>query len=155
MRLLTKLDEIIIELLEVIKMLGKYHDALLISRRGSEQKTIIRYALKAEDAQEARNIDEVYEQLPLIDILIEFISAKKFRDLNRDVGTYAVVLTAARLIKGVTQEKLADDINVSVLSIRYWETGERVPTLENVKRVMAYCDVKFDILLKWIDKSIY
>ncbi len=49
---------------------------------------------------------------------------------------------------GLTQEKLAEDVNLSTAYIRQIERGERSPTLENIVAISNRLSVTVDYLLK-------
>jgi len=134
MRLLTKLDEIIIEVLKHIEEFGQD-----FTYRGMESNMPY--------------INENLKDMSLIEILFEFIQEKKCRDLKREVGAYAVVLTSARLVRGITQEQLVENLGVSIDSLRRWENGQNIPKLESAKKILDYCGVSFSHLLKALSKS--
>lgn len=49
--------------------------------------------------------------------------------------------------KGLTQEKLAEKLNVSRQSVTKWETGKSLPDLENIKELSHIFCVSIDLLL--------
>lgn len=52
-----------------------------------------------------------------------------------------------RLEKGVSQNQMADDMQLSNASISYWENGKQEPTASAVYRLAAYFNVSSDYLL--------
>ena len=50
--------------------------------------------------------------------------------------------------KGLTQEDLAEKINVSRQAITKWESGEGIPDIENLKQISVLFDVTIDELVK-------
>ena len=50
--------------------------------------------------------------------------------------------------KDLTQEDLAERLNVSRQAITKWESGEGVPDIENLKQISIYFDVSIDELVK-------
>lgn len=50
--------------------------------------------------------------------------------------------------KGLTQEDLAEKINVSRQAITKWESGEGIPDIENLKQISILFDVTIDELVK-------
>ncbi len=56
-------------------------------------------------------------------------------------------LKTLRTEKGVGQNKLANDIDVSNASISYWETGKQEPTASAIFKLAEYFDVSADYLL--------
>lgn len=56
-------------------------------------------------------------------------------------------LLELRLEKGVSQNQMADDMQLSNASISYWENGKQEPTASAVYRLAAYFNVSSDYLL--------
>ena len=56
-------------------------------------------------------------------------------------------LKALREEKGLTQEKLANMINVTKSTISYYENDERVPTVSNLCELVKVFNVSFDYLM--------
>ena len=48
---------------------------------------------------------------------------------------------------GLTQERLAEELNVSRQAITKWETGEGSPDIENLKNIALYFHVSVDYLV--------
>ena len=57
-------------------------------------------------------------------------------------------LLTLRKAKGITQEQLAEKLDVSRQSISKWESGQSVPELENIVALSTIFDVSTDYLLK-------
>ena len=57
-------------------------------------------------------------------------------------------LFTLRKAKNLTQEQLAEKLNVSRQSISKWESGQATPELEKIVALSAVFDVKTDYLLK-------
>ncbi len=51
-----------------------------------------------------------------------------------------------RKIKGLSQEELAKELNVSRQSVFKWESGENTPDLEKIKKLASLFNVSFDTL---------
>ncbi len=61
---------------------------------------------------------------------------------------FAEKLLALRKAKNLTQEQLAEKLDVSRQSISKWESGHAVPELEKIVALSAAFDVTTDYLLK-------
>lgn len=57
----------------------------------------------------------------------------------------------ARRAAGMTQEQLADAANISVMSVRRYESGERLPSLVTVTTIAGILDTKIEGLLDMED----
>lgn len=57
-------------------------------------------------------------------------------------------LLALRKAKGMTQEQLAEKLDVSRQSVSKWESGQAVPELEKIAALSTVFDVTTDYLLK-------
>ena len=57
-------------------------------------------------------------------------------------------LLTLRKAKGITQEQLAEKLDVSRQSISKWESGQSAPELENIVALSTIFDVSTDYLLK-------
>ena len=53
----------------------------------------------------------------------------------------------ARLAKNLTQEDLAEKLNVSRQSVTKWESGKSLPNLENIKEISNIFSVSIDLLV--------
>lgn len=60
---------------------------------------------------------------------------------------FAQILRNLRENKGFSQEKLAELINVSSMTIRRWEWGQRVPRLEELKKISEIFGITVNELL--------
>lgn len=49
---------------------------------------------------------------------------------------------------GISQQRLADDLNLSRRSISLWETGRRTPDIQSVLLLADYFQVSLDYLAK-------
>lgn len=61
----------------------------------------------------------------------------EFKDILRDL----------RKEKGITQEKLAKDINFSLSVVNKWENGKKSPSVDAIKILAKYFCVTTDYLL--------
>lgn len=53
-----------------------------------------------------------------------------------------------RIEHKISQEKLAEKLNVSRQSISLWENGQATPSIENMIAIAAIFDVSIDTLLR-------
>lgn len=56
-------------------------------------------------------------------------------------------IALARKKKGISQEELSNQLNVSRQSVSLWETNQTVPTIEKLKELSILLDVGVDHLL--------
>ncbi|MBQ8370292.1 MAG: helix-turn-helix transcriptional regulator, partial [Clostridia bacterium] len=56
-------------------------------------------------------------------------------------------IRSLRRAKNVTQEELADALNVTFQSVSRWETGQTYPDITLVPKIAAYFEVTTDELL--------
>ena len=49
---------------------------------------------------------------------------------------------------GISQQRLADDLNLSRRAISLWETGRRTPDIQSVLLLADYFQVSLDYLVK-------
>lgn len=49
---------------------------------------------------------------------------------------------------GISQQRLADDLNLSRRAISLWETGRRAPDIQSVLLLADYFQVSLDYLIK-------
>ena len=68
-----------------------------------------------------------------------------------DINVMAERLKALRTEKGVGQNKLAKDIEVSNASISYWENGKQEPSAQALYKLANYYEVSVDYILGIID----
>ena len=57
-------------------------------------------------------------------------------------------LAEVRKSRGITQEALADKLDISAVSVTYLETGRRWPRLITLQRVAKALDVRLEDLFK-------
>ena len=57
--------------------------------------------------------------------------------------------------KNISQEQLAEQLNVSRQAISKWETGESLPDIENILRLSSIFDVTTDYLLKTYNEETH
>lgn len=62
-------------------------------------------------------------------------------------------LMALRKMKGLSQEELADKINVSRQTLSKYETGESLPDVEKCKQIADVFDVSLDDLVNYDSKA--
>lgn len=53
-----------------------------------------------------------------------------------------------RIQAGISQQRLADDLNLSRRAISLWETGRRTPDIQSVLLLAGYFQVPLDYLVK-------
>lgn len=63
--------------------------------------------------------------------------------MNERLGTD---LKVQRILKGVSQEKMAEDLNISRSKVSSWETGRREMSLFDAVMISDYFDVSMDNL---------
>jgi DNA-binding transcriptional regulator YiaG len=78
-----------------------------------------------------------------IDYIEEAIKYNVFKG-----GVMMLGIKLARLKKKMTQQQLADSIDVSVSSVRAWEQGVNEVTIENLKKLTKVLECTADELLK-------
>ncbi|MDY6368071.1 MAG: helix-turn-helix transcriptional regulator [Clostridia bacterium] len=64
-----------------------------------------------------------------------------------NISEMAKRIRALRNEKGVDQNTMAKDINVSNASISYWETAKQIPSAEVIYKMAKYFDVSADYIL--------
>lgn len=62
-------------------------------------------------------------------------------------------LMSLRKMKGLSQEELADKINVSRQTLSKYETGESLPDVEKCKQIADVLDVSLDDLVNYDSKA--
>ena len=62
-------------------------------------------------------------------------------------------LMSLRKMKGLSQEELADKINVSRQTLSKYETGESLPDVEKCKQIADVLDVSLDELVTYDSKA--
>ena len=63
--------------------------------------------------------------------------------MNERLG---IDLKVQRILKGVSQEKMAEDLNISRSKVSSWETGRREMSLYDAIIISDYFDVSMDNL---------
>lgn len=58
----------------------------------------------------------------------------------------AAAITAARIEKGLTQQRLADMLGVNRSTLALWESGRIVPSAANVRKLASVLDLPSDLL---------
>lgn len=61
------------------------------------------------------------------------------------------VIRTLRKRKGLTQEQLAERLGISVMTVRRWEWGERVPNADDLKKASQVLDVPVTDLMEASD----
>ena len=61
--------------------------------------------------------------------------------------TFAEKLRSIRKQAGMSQEKLAEKLNVSRQAVTKWETEEGIPDIENIMAISALLGISIDELL--------
>lgn len=62
-------------------------------------------------------------------------------------GIFSERLTQLREEKGLTRQKMADDLKISRASLEYYEKGKRAPDIETLYEIAEYFDISADYLL--------
>ena len=57
-------------------------------------------------------------------------------------------IVSLRKDAGLSQQQLADDLNLSRRAISLWETGRRTPDIQSVLLLAGYFQVSLDYLVK-------
>ena len=68
-----------------------------------------------------------------------------------DNKAFAERIKNLRIEKGVGQNKMAADLEVSNASISYWETGKQIPSAEIIYKMSHYFNVSADFILGLTD----
>ena len=71
----------------------------------------------------------------------------KFIEYNIGMKIFGERLLELRKEKGISQAKLAKDLQVSYAVVCYWETDRSEPTAPNLVKLADYFDVSIDFLL--------
>ncbi|MGN0765087.1 MAG: helix-turn-helix domain-containing protein [Christensenellales bacterium] len=67
--------------------------------------------------------------------------------LDFDIKIFAERLKELRIDRGIGQNKLALDLNLSNASISYWENAKQEPTASAIYKLARYFNVTTDYLL--------
>lgn len=62
--------------------------------------------------------------------------------------TISTRIVSLRKDAGLSQQQLADDLNLSRRAISLWETGRRTPDIQSVLLLAGYFQVSLDYLVK-------
>ena len=62
--------------------------------------------------------------------------------------TISTRIVSLRKNAGLSQQRLADDLNLSRRAISLWETGRRTPDVQSVLLLADYFQVSLDYLVK-------
>ncbi|WP_278228469.1 helix-turn-helix domain-containing protein [Lactococcus lactis] len=68
-------------------------------------------------------------------------------NMKKNNQKFAERLKELRKEKGLTQQKVADSLNISQPNYRRWEVGERSPSGETLIKLADYFDVSIDYLV--------
>ena len=60
---------------------------------------------------------------------------------------YRITLAAARTNAGISQQKMAEEMHVSRMTIHNWETGKVIPKPAEFKMFCEVCQAPMDIIL--------
>lgn len=64
-----------------------------------------------------------------------------------DINLFGERLKYLRNEKGIGQNSLAEQLQLSNASVSYWETGKQIPSAEVVYKLALYFNVSADYLL--------
>jgi len=67
---------------------------------------------------------------------------------NKQLAAFGRRLAEVRKQKGFTQQQLAEELEISLVSIGYIEIGKRWPRLMTLHRIAKVLDVKLEQLFK-------
>ena len=70
------------------------------------------------------------------------------------VGAFAKVLSAARAEAGLSQEKLAEQANISTRHVSYLENGDRQPTLSILRALSEGLGLPMSELLRRVEARL-
>ena len=70
---------------------------------------------------------------------------------NFNYSAFADRIKSLRQEKGVGQNKMAEDLEVSNASISYWETGKQIPSAEVIYKMAKYFNVSADYILGLVE----
>lgn len=71
------------------------------------------------------------------------------------MSVFAERLKELRKEKGLTQQKVADSLNISQPNYRRWESGERRPSVETLVMLADYFEVSIDYLLTRKNQKVF
>lgn len=104
-----------------------------------ENQAFIAYSLEKEDII---YIDEITRSTTLFDLFCYLIAIDLYQQKHYSPG--AVVTIACRNISGLTQEKFANALGISVRTLQQWEQGVRKINLENILAVCKFIKIDYN-----------
>lgn len=102
------------------------------------------YLLEEAGNEEPLYIDEKREKTTLFDLLVDLFGQNSVVEITE----LSCKLIAVRKIAGLTQQELADNLNIHRQSIGKYENGERKPKLERLQEVARACNVPVNLFLE-------
>lgn len=63
-----------------------------------------------------------------------------------NLKSIAAIISTARRAKGLTQQRLADQIGVNRTTLALWELGRAIPSPENMGKLIWLLDLPLDVL---------
>lgn len=89
-------------------------------------------------------------KITLFELLCDTLSTLKFAKTQRKQTSFTVVLSAARMSKGLTQKRMAECLNMPLRTLEDWESGARMPTnIVKINEWLKICGVSIDFLLDY------
>jgi len=67
---------------------------------------------------------------------------------SKQLAAFGRRLAEVRKLKGFTQQQLAEELDISLVSVGYIETGKRWPRLVTLHRIANVLDVKIEQFFK-------
>ena len=141
MKLSYECKNIIEELLEEIDIYGLDEKCVVIKEKGKEYFTD--YLLNSEFNEFKIGENEEFYYTTLFNALVIFIEENSVIDR----GKIAYKLLAARNIAGLTQKQVADQMGIEYKNYAKWETGERKPKIDNLKKIAEICNIDITYLI--------
>ena len=65
-----------------------------------------------------------------------------------NIYSFAKIIRDARAKKGISQEQLAEKLQISRISINNYEKGRQIPSLDIAMRIAIFLEISLDDLLK-------
>lgn len=75
----------------------------------------------------------------------------KYIEYNKSMKIFAERLLELRKERGISQARLAKELDVSYAIVCYWETDKSEPTAPNIVKIANYFGVSCDYLLGEVD----
>lgn len=72
-------------------------------------------------------------------------SAREIKEIKAEIKKICSDLQARRKKMGLTQEKLAESLNVDINTIKYIEQGRRLPSLPMLIRICRELQISFSV----------